>query len=114
MAGNDAPTMGGIRNVYAAMGAENYYTQHGADYRNPHFPTLCEVLPKMLDAMLVPALREGTSTTGEESTSTLEPMHFTCLDFCCGAGEFSRILNAWCERRGQKGQPTTVALTGAD
>jgi hypothetical protein len=105
---SQAPTLGGIRNVYAAMGAENYYAQHGTEYRNPHFATLCEVVPKMLDAMLGPVLRIDKSqdaSTQDASTSS----NFSCLDFCCGSGEFSRILSSWCERR-----KLMCSLTGAD
>lgn len=89
-----------IRNIYEAIGAEAYYKNHGSKYRNPHFATLNEVLPAMLDSMLVPAL--GAS----EGMAALE---FSCLDFCCGSGEFTQILDIWCQKKGAK-----CTITGAD
>ena len=53
----------------------------------------------MLPALLVPEViqPDQAATTPDSLTSTSSPS-FKCLDFCCGSGEFTQILNAWCTR----------------
>ena len=65
---------------YAAYCAHFYWREQeqGGSYSNPHFPTLKEVLPTMLDQLLGP----------------LMPLHAGLLDLCCGAGEFTLIFQA--------------------
>lgn len=61
---------GAIRNLYSAMGVEEYYVAHGAAYRNPHFAEIESVL------------RQNAHRVVYDSA----------LDFCCGSGEVSEVL----------------------
>ena len=52
--------------------------EQGSAYTNPHFPTLKEVVPAMLDELLGPLMPLNS--------------HNGLLDLCCGAGEFTLIF----------------------
>jgi hypothetical protein len=86
--------MASIRGQYESMGVQQFYAEKGAEYSNPHFATLKEVLPQMLEHLVGPLL----------------PLKHGLLDFCCGSGEFTRIYEAWERSRGA--QPSCI--TGSD
>lgn len=61
-----------IRHQYEKHGAQGFYEQHGADYRNPHEAALGQVLRQV-----VPEWR----------------LDLTCvLDLACGSGEVTLVL----------------------
>ena len=63
---NDKP----IRDQYADQGVENFYLEHGHDYVNPHFDQIKTLLVQnqhRIDYSLA-------------------------LDFCCGGGEVTTVL----------------------
>jgi hypothetical protein len=64
------PTEEAIRNRYADLGVEGYYESEGADYSNPHFPEIRELL-----------LRNAHRID-----------YSSVLDFCCGSGEVSKVV----------------------
>lgn len=59
-----------IRNRYAEMGVDGFYQAEGDQYTNPHFPQVRQLLRQN-------AHRINCSNT---------------LDFCCGSGEVSRVM----------------------
>lgn len=59
-----------IRKQYETHGVEGYYRQHGAEYQNPHFPQVRELLVR--------------------NQPRLD--YSKALDFCCGAGEVTLVL----------------------
>ena len=59
-----------IRNQYAKLGVEEYYKQHGADYENPHFPIIEQLLVQNKDQI----------------------DYSQVLDLCCGSGEVTSVL----------------------
>lgn len=59
-----------IRNQYSELGVENYYLKHGADYINPHFQYVKQLV--------------------EQNQERLD--YSKVLDFCCGGGEVSMVL----------------------
>ena len=59
-----------IRNKYQELGVEQYYAQHGAEYDNPHFAQIHQLLV--------------------QNQSRLD--YSNVLDFCCGSGEVSLVL----------------------
>jgi SAM-dependent methyltransferase len=59
-----------IRNEYAALGVENYYQQHADDYQNPHFEQIKILLER----------------------NQYQSDYSHVLDFCCGGGEVTNIL----------------------
>lgn len=65
-------TADAIRQQYQEHGVEGYYSQFGADYRNPHEAIICEVLQE--------AVRRGQL----DLTSV--------LDLACGSGEVTLVL----------------------
>jgi SAM-dependent methyltransferase len=62
--------MKGIRDEYQEEGVENYYLQHGADYENPHFEQVRQLLIQ-----------------NEERID-----YRKVLDLSCGSGEVSIVL----------------------
>ena len=64
--------MTSVREGYELLGVDTYYQQHANDYCNPHFNTI-EIMLK--DYIL-------SHDIGEK-----------ILDFCCGSGEVTKILN---------------------
>ena len=103
--------IGGIRNQYEQSGdATTYYESFGEEYRNPHFSVLKEVLPTTLfNEILAPKillpmmeskarneLQTTMTTTMTTTTTTMTTTKtFRVLDFCAGAGEFTKILLQW-------------------
>ncbi len=63
--------MKSIRPLYEKYGAESYYREHAADYANPHFPEISQLLKRNFT-------------------------RFDCsggvLDFACGGGEVTQVL----------------------
>ncbi len=111
--------IGGIRNQYEQSGdATTYYESFGEEYRNPHFSVLKEVLPTTLfNEILVPKIllpmmeskaRNEQQTTTTTTTTTTKT--FRVLDFCAGAGEFTKILLHWSKDIVK----LAFAITGAD
>ena len=64
--------MPNIRPLYDAYGVDGYYRDHAAAYENPHFPEIKTLLERNLHRM---------------DTSRV-------LDFGCGSGEVTRVLQA--------------------
>jgi 2-polyprenyl-3-methyl-5-hydroxy-6-metoxy-1,4-benzoquinol methylase len=62
--------MAAIRNLYSELGVEQYYAQSGGAYTNPHF--------LQIEALLV------------QNQSRID--YAEVLDFCCGGGEVSQVL----------------------
>ncbi len=60
----------GIRNQYSDLGVEGFYCKEGANYSNPHFSQVEELLQK-----------------NEHRID-----YSQVLDFCCGSGEVSFVL----------------------
>ena len=87
-----------IRGKYEELGVQKYYMEHGSDYSNPHFATLKEVVPRMLDQLLRPLL----------------PLKGGVLDLCCGAGEFTLIFRAWHSLQPCSASGGCCPVTGAD
>ncbi len=71
----------GIRDRYQQHGVTNYYLQQGAEYSNPHFPQIQALLTK-----------------NEHRID-----YSRVLDFCCGSGEVSVVI----EKMGHA--PTTAS-----
>lgn len=63
-----------IRGQYEAHGADGYYQQHGADYRNPHEAIIWRIMQQVVPAW------------GIDCSSV--------LDLACGSGEITLILRA--------------------
>ena len=112
--------IGGIRNQYEQSGdATTYYESFGEEYRNPHFSVLKEVLPttlfneilapKILLPMMESKVRNEQQTTTTTTTTTTTKT-FRVLDFCAGAGEFTKILLHWSKDIVK----LAFAITGAD
>ncbi len=68
-----------IRLKYEELGVEEYYSQFGAEYRNPHEPVIAEVL------------REAVSRWHLDLTQV--------LDLACGSGEVTLVLQELGARR---------------
>jgi len=106
--------IGGIRNQYEQSGdATTYYESFGEEYRNPHFSVLKEVLPTTLfNEILAPKilLPMMESKAGNEQQTTTTTTTFRVLDFCAGAGEFTKILLHWSKDIVK----LAFAITGAD
>ena len=67
-----------MRSAYDELGAAAYYKAHGAEYTNPHEPTLCHAIHRALDSwqrLVVPLRR--------------------VLDLGCGSGEATAALTSW-------------------
>jgi SAM-dependent methyltransferase len=128
-ASNEWSLVGGIRNQYQLSGdATTYYETFGEEYRNPHYQVLKEVLPRTLfhdivvPKILVPILKtkreqsDDANANGEErgvtaaAATTTTTTTFRVLDFCCGAGEFTKILLHW----SKDVDKIAFAITGAD
>lgn len=62
--------MAAIRNEYDEHGVAGYYQQSGSQYENPHFPQIRTLL----------------------SQNEHRIDYKNILDFCCGSGEVSRVL----------------------
>jgi len=114
-ASNEWSLVGGIRNQYQLSGdATTYYETFGEEYRNPHFQVLKEVLPRTLfhdivvPKILVPILRTKRKQSDDATVATTTT--FRVLDFCCGAGEFTKILLNW----SKDVDKIAFAITGAD
>lgn len=114
-ASNEWSLVGGIRNQYQLSGdATTYYETFGEEYRNPHFQVLKEVLPRTLfhdivvPKILVPILRTKRKQSDDATAATTTT--FRVLDFCCGAGEFTKILLNW----SKDVDKIAFAITGAD
>lgn len=114
-ASNEWSLVGGIRNQYQLSGdATTYYETFGEEYRNPHFQVLKEVLPRTLfhdivvPKILVPILR--TKRKQSDDAAAAATTTFRVLDFCCGAGEFTKILLNW----SKDVDKIAFAITGAD
>ena len=60
----------GIRDHYAEVGVESYYLENGNSYQNPHFPQVRQLLIN--------------------NQSRIDYSY--TLDFCCGSGEVSLVL----------------------
>ena len=115
-ASNEWSLVGGIRNQYQLSGdATTYYETFGEEYRNPHFQVLKEVLPRTLfhdivvPKILVPILRTKRKQS-DDATAAAAATTFRVLDFCCGAGEFTKILLHW----SKDVDKIAFAITGAD
>jgi SAM-dependent methyltransferase len=115
-ASNEWSLVGGIRNQYQLSGdATTYYETFGEDYRNPHFQVLKEVLPRTLfhdivvPKILVPILKTKRKQQSDDAAATTATT-FRVLDFCCGAGEFTKILLNW----SKDVDKIAFAITGAD
>ena len=105
--------IGGIRNQYEQSGdATTYYESFGEEYRNPHFSVLKEVLPTTLfNEILAPKIllpMMESKARNEQQTTTTKT--FRVLDFCAGAGEFTKILLHWSKDIVK----LAFAITGAD
>ena len=105
--------IGGIRNQYEQSGdATTYYESFGEEYRNPHFSVLKEVLPTTLfneilaPKILLPMMESKAGNEQQTTTTTT----FRVLDFCAGAGEFTKILLHWSKDIVK----LAFAITGAD
>ena len=117
-ASNEWSLVGGIRNQYQLSGdATTYYETFGEEYRNPHFQVLKEVLPRTLfhdivvPKILVPILKTKRKQQSDDATANGEATTtFRVLDFCCGAGEFTKILLNW----SKDVDKIAFAITGAD
>ena len=57
--------MEAIRNMYAQMGVDNFYKEHGNEYKNPHTEIINQLLSKV--------------DVGDK-----------ILDLCCGSGEVTK------------------------
>ncbi len=68
--GKDQDSEGAIRNRYAEEGVEEYYKESGANYSNPHFKQVRQLLLQ------------------NEHRIQFQNV----LDFCCGSGEVSRVI----------------------
>lgn len=67
-----------------ATGVDNFYTNHGKGYRNPHAPALKRVFRTMLNRWS-------------------NKLCFTkTLDLACGSGEVTEFLQYWLEKNGKK------------
>lgn len=115
-ASNEWSLVGGIRNQYQLSGdATTYYETFGEEYRNPHFQVLKEVLPRTLfhdivvPKILVPILKTKRKQQSDDAAATTATT-FRVLDFCCGAGEFTKILLNW----SKDVDKIAFAITGAD
>ena len=115
-ASNEWSLVGGIRNQYQLSGdATTYYETFGEEYRNPHFQVLKEVLPRTLfhdivvPKILVPILKTKRKQQSDDATAATTTT-FRVLDFCCGAGEFTKILLNW----SKDVDKIAFAITGAD
>lgn len=62
--------MSAIRNLYNEKGVDQYYAQEGGAYANPHFPQI-----------------ETLLTQNQRNID-----YNKVLDFCCGSGEVSQVL----------------------
>jgi SAM-dependent methyltransferase len=117
-ASNEWSLVGGIRNQYQLSGdATTYYETFGEEYRNPHFQVLKEVLPRTLfhdivvPKILVPILKTKRKQQSDDAAATMATTTtFRVLDFCCGAGEFTKILLHW----SKDVDKIAFAITGAD
>ncbi|MFN7119129.1 MAG: hypothetical protein ACK4TA_20190 [Saprospiraceae bacterium] len=79
--------MSAIRDEYSAHGVEGYYTQSGAYYENPHFPQIRALLLQ------------------NESRINYNKV----LDFCCGSGEVSQVVQELGYALPQASDPYTQA-----
>ncbi|MFK7810124.1 MAG: class I SAM-dependent methyltransferase [Saprospiraceae bacterium] len=68
--GNSQSPLKAIRNSYADMGVDAYYLKNGKHYKNPHF--------KYIQQLLL------------QNESRID--YSSVLDFCCGSGEVSQVL----------------------
>ncbi len=59
-----------IRNHYAEQGVKEYYKTHGAEYQNPHFEQVKQLL--------------------QQNEYRID--YQNVLDFCCGSGEVSQVI----------------------
>lgn len=72
----------GARAAYA-VGVDTFYTQHGAQYRNPHEPVVHALL------------QDAFSLLQQQQQQDAQPIR-TVLDLCAGSGEVSRcVLANW-------------------
>ena len=77
-------TQHGARAAYA-VGVDTFYTQHGAQYRNPHEP--------VIHALLQDAL---SSLQQQQQQQQQHQSIRKVLDLCAGSGEVSRcVLESW-------------------
>ncbi len=60
----------GIRNEYQKSGVEQYYRCQGADYRNPHFAQIRQLIV--------------------QNENRID--YSAALDFCCGSGEVTQVI----------------------
>jgi len=61
-----------IRNKYSELGVDNYYLNHGDNYKNPHYSYVKTIINKIISIDIVDLSY--------------------CLDMSCGNGEVTKIL----------------------
>ena len=114
--------VGGIRNIYAEQGVQQYYELRGKEYRNPHFPMMKEVFPKMLNEFIVSivmkdklvakarSVDDADDADDDNSTTAQTMTTLKMLDFSCGAGEMTKIVLQWSLKR----DDVAILAVGAD
>ena len=70
-----------LRGAYDALGADGYYEAHGAEYTNPHEPTITTALPMALEQWRELIFADGPLRRG--------------LDLGCGSGEATAAFERW-------------------
>ena len=79
-ASRDAPSYSSVRAAYEAQGADAWYAEQGASYRNPHEASLQEALHSALDEWV------AVGSLGQIKRA---------LDLACGSGEASVLFERW-------------------
>jgi SAM-dependent methyltransferase len=74
-----------VHEAYAALGATDFYIQHGRQYSNPHEGLLAEAMAMALD--------EWESSKAFAFAVDLQPLRV--LDVACGSGEATIAFESW-------------------
>eukprot|EP01084_Bolivina_argentea_P316030 547709_1 len=90
----------GIRNDYESMGVQNYYIQHGNDYRNPHEIKINYALNKLLF---------------NNDNKWIKQIDFSyILDLCCGSGEMTIYLQNYLQKSKQHKTDNNIKIDAID
>lgn len=71
-----------MRGAYEAVGAEEFYTTHGAEYSNPHQTLLATTITNALDMW-------------QDELGIRQNAAWRALDLACGGGEATMALTTW-------------------
>lgn len=116
------------------QGVDSYYQEHGAGYRNPHFPGIIAATSEIMgvwskhfkETYTMPSTNEhephasSTISMQQGQDDARDKPVVTVLDLACGSGEASQAIHMWwCGGRSRRqaphrsAEPSSTQLSGA-